>query len=257
MRLAIYQSDLTDQTPAQRLDRLADVATQADADLLLCPELFLSGYAIGDALQHRAEPRDGASATRVANIARATGTAIAYGYPEATEAATYNAVQCIGPNGISLANHRKTVLPPGFEADHFTPGQGLALFDLYGIRFALLICYEVEFPEATRAAALAGAQVLLVPTALGSRWPVVAHRVLPARAFENGVYIAYANHAGHEGGIHYLGASCIVAPDGTDAARAGDRDQIISADLDMTQVTAMQSRLPYLKDRDQLLNRLK
>lgn len=255
MRLAIYQCDLTGRTPAQRLDRLAEIAAQTDADLLLCPELFLSGYGVGDALPRRAEPANGVSATRIAQIAQATRTAIVYGYPEA-DGQFYNAAQCIDANGAHLANHRKTVLPPGFEPDHFTPGHGLTLFTLHGIRFALLICYEAEFPEATRAAALAGAQVILAPTALGEKWPVVAYQVIPTRAFENGVYVAYANHAGHEGGIDYLGASCIVAPDGTDACRATDKDEVIVAELDIARVVACQKRLPYLSDRATLLHSL-
>jgi len=71
---------------------------------------------------------------------------------------------------------------------------------------------------------------------------------MPTRAFENGVWLMCANHAGAERGIRYPGASCIVAPDGIDAARAGAAQQIISASIDITGVTAAQNRLPYLKD---------
>ena len=89
----------------------------------------------------------------------------------------------------------------------------------YSLRIALLICYEIEFPEAARNAALNGADLILAPTALGAQWGVVAHKLVPTRAFENGIFIAYANHAGREGEIEYLGESCIVDPMGNDLAR--------------------------------------
>ena len=88
-----------------------------------------------------------------------------------------------------------------------------------------------------------------MPTALASQWEVVAHRVIPARAFENGVYVCYANHCGHENGIDYLGASCIVGPDGKDLARAGAGEQLLFARLERNRVAAARQRLPYHVDR--------
>ena len=150
-----------------------------------------------------------------------------------------------------LANHRKTLLPPGFEPRLLhDPGDKPTLFDLDGIRCAILICYEAEYPESVRArAAEAGAQVDHRTDRPGrGNWPTVAWQMMPTRAFENGVWLLYANHAGTENSSNYLGASCIVAPDGTDGARAGSGEELICADLDMTSVTAMQARLPYLRD---------
>ena len=96
-----------------------------------------------------------------------------------------------------------------------------ALVDLDGWRLGLLICYDVEFPENARALALAGADLIAAPTANMDPYEVVATTLVPARAYENQVYFAYANYCGHEGEISYCGQSCVVAPDGTDAARAG------------------------------------
>ena len=256
MRVAIYQCDLAGAAPDARLTRLAEVAAEADADLLLCPELFLSGYDIGDDLHRFSEAAEGPSAARISQIAKTTGTAIVFGFPESAGGVTYNAAQCIDATGTAVAMHRKTILPPGFEAAYFTEGRGLTLVTLNGITFGVLICYEAEFPEAVRACAMAGAQAVLVPTALGRGWPIVAHKVIPARAFENGIYVLYANHAGHEGGINYLGASCIVGPDGADIARASSGDQVIAAQLDPSRVRAAQDRLPYLADLAKLNDRL-
>jgi predicted amidohydrolase len=248
MRLAIFQCDTAGLTPKQRLLRLKKAATEADAGLLLCPELFMSGYAIVADIQRFAEPADGRFASEAARIARDTGTALVYGYPELAEGEMYNAALVIDADGDCLANHRKLAIPPGLETGLFSNGSGLTLFDIGAIKFAVLICYDAEFPEAVRAAAQAGAQVILVPTALKEQWGVVAERVIPARAFENGVYLLYANHAGSEGAISYLGGSCIVAPDGKDIQRADKAETVISASVDLTCVDIAQQSLPYLND---------
>ena len=94
--------------------------------------------------------------------------------------------------------------------------------------------------------------MVLVPTALSSQWGVVAHKVIPTRAFENGVFVCYANQAGNEHGLEYLGASCIAGPDGTELQRAGSESEFLRATLKQTQVTAAQVKLPYLKDMRRL-----
>jgi len=257
MKVAVFQCDLAGADTETRLARLHHVMQQAQADLLLCPELFMSGYHVGDRIPHLAEGQDGPFARRVAEIARTTGTAVAYGYPEAAEGRIYNSALCIGRDGETLANHRKLVIPPGPEVAHFTAGDGLTLFDLDGIRMALLICYDIEFPEAARAVSAAGAEVILAPTALAAQWSVVAERVIPARAFENGSHIVYANHAGTESGLEYAGSSVILDPIGGDQARAGTTDTVITAILDRDQVHHARARLPYLRDVADLRDRLR
>jgi predicted amidohydrolase len=252
MRAGVFQCAGGGLTPDQRLERLAAALDGTELDLVVCPELFMSGYDVGDAIAALAEPRGGPFARQVAELARQTGMAIVYGYPERDGQVIYNSAACIDASGHVVANHRKLVLPPGFETTYFAPGAGLTLFDLAGVRCGLLICYDAEHPETVRAAAEAGAQVVIVPTALVQQWGTVALQLMPTRAFENGVWLLYANHAGSENNSRYLGASCIVAPDGKDAARAGAQEELIVADLDMARVAAMQARLPYLRDVKQL-----
>jgi predicted amidohydrolase len=120
------------------------------------------------------------------------------------------------------ANHRKLQLPSDYERENFMRGGRLTLLDLAGWKAALLVCYDVEFPEAVRACALGGAELVVVPTALRDRWGFVANTMIPTRAFENGVFLLYANYAGSEGDWNYLGASCAIGPDGSEIARAGE-----------------------------------
>jgi len=256
MHVAVFQSCTAGLTPADRLELLDDRLADADTGLLVCPELFMSGYAIGQNIRAYAEPADGAFAAGIAQLARKHATAVVYGYPEVCGDSIFNTAQCIDASGQRIANHRKLVLPPGFEADYFTTGNGLTLFELDSMRFSLVICYDAEFPETVRAAANAGTQAIVVPTATGAQWGVVANRVMPARAFENGIYVLYANHAGKEGDLDYLGASCIIGPDGNDLARATDTEALISAEINQSHVKAAQTRLPYLRDLHKLRPRL-
>lgn len=222
------------------------------ADLLVLPELFLTGYNIGDQVARWAEPCGGTMAQRIAGLAQRFGLAIHFGYAEQDGDQIYNAAACYGADGSLLGHHRKLLLPPGFEADHFVQGQDCQLFSLKGFRIATLICYDAEFPETFRHVAGRGADLVLVPTALAAQWGVVAHRVMPTRAFESGVFLCYANHAGQEADLSYLGASCLIAPDGSELARAGDAPQVLHACLELAQVDKARQRLPYLEDRKQL-----
>ena len=254
LNLAVVQSPGNPDSTEARLDWLAATLRDpaiAETDLLLLPELFTSGYNMGAAVTDRAEPRDGPSSRHIAALAARHDLAIAYGYPERTPEGIYNAAQCIGPDG-PLTHHRKLAIPPGREQGHFLPGKGTALFGWRGVRIALLICYDIEFTEPARHVAGQGAELILVPTALSAEWPVVARSLIPTRAIENGAFIAYANHAGTEGDLTYLGESTVTGPDGRDLARAGAEPQVLTVRIDPEKVAAARARLPYLQDRHRL-----
>ncbi|MCB1884471.1 MAG: carbon-nitrogen hydrolase family protein [Geminicoccaceae bacterium] len=254
-RLAVAQPPGGLNGPGERLRWLADGLpglAERRVDLLLLPELFMTGYNIGDAVEAWSEPAGGPTAAAVRALARRHGVAIHYGFAERAGGRVYNAAQCFGPDGGRLGGHRKLVLPPGFETGRFARGEGCGLFRLNGVTFATLICYDVEFPETVRHVAGRGAQVVLAPTALAAAWGWVARVLIPARAYENGVFLAYANHAGTENGLAYLGESFVAAPDGEELARATAEPGIVFADLDVGRVSRAQTRLPYLVDRERL-----
>jgi 5-aminopentanamidase len=258
MQAGVFQCAGGGLTQAGRLDQLDVALAGQNLDLVVCPELFTSGYNVGEDLTRLAVPVGGDLFGKMSALAVKHKTAIAFGYPERSDEAIYNSAACINAAGEIVANQRKLSLPPGSEASYFTPGDSLDLFDLGGLRCCILICYDAEHPETVRAAAEAGAQLIIVPTALVDAWPTVTWQMMPTRAFENGVWLIYANHAGQENGMNYLGASCIVAPDGTDAARAGDKQELIQAEIDVASVATAQARLPYLdtvKDLRPILNK--
>lgn len=253
LNVAVAQSPGALDGPEERLAWLSGAVeglSDQAIDLLVLPELFLCGYNIGDAIGGRAQSPDGPAFRKIGRLARESGVAIAFGYAEKTRGRIYNSAACVAKDGSVIGAHRKLLLPPGFESDRFGRGSDCSLFRLGAFKIAFLICYDAEFPEAFRRVGVA--DLVLVPTALAAQWSVVAQRVIPARAFENGVFVCYANHCGMENGLEYLGSSCIVAPDGTDMARADNGEALISARLQRSRVGQARQRLPYHADRMKL-----
>jgi 5-aminopentanamidase len=255
MRIAVFQGPEEGGAPARNLERLEQAARRAAVDgvrLLIAPEMFLTGYDIGPAAVARlAEPVDGPSASAAAEIARRAGVALLYGYPErGADGRVYNAALLLDRDGRRLANHRKTHLFGDLDRDAFAPGQGEpTVAELDGTRLGILICYDVEFPENVRLLALQGVELLAVPTANMVPYAFVCRSLVPVRAYENHLFLAYANRCGREGGLEYLGLSCIVGPDGQDLARAGDGEELIAAELDLALLRDRPPLNPYLADR--------
>jgi 5-aminopentanamidase len=219
LALALWQT-LHPSSSAEALQRLDAACAQAQAqgaDLLVTPEMFLTGYAIGaERVAALAEPADGPLAQAVAGIAQRHGIAIVYGYPEKNPGGKpFNAAQVVAADGTRLMNYRKTHLFGDMDRTQFSAGDVASqVFEWRGWRLGLLICYDVEFPETVRGLALQGADAVLVPTANMEPFDEVQRVLLPARGLENRLYLAYANACGAEGDLVYNGLSTVVGPDG-------------------------------------------
>jgi 5-aminopentanamidase len=256
MRIAVFQGPAQSQEVAGNLAVLAaqaGAAAREGARLLVCPEMFLTGYAIGrEAAERLAEPADGPSAAAAARIATANRIALAYGYPEHDPGGrgVFNAALLIASDGRPLLNYRKSHLFGGLDRAMFRAGEDpLEPVELGGFRVGMLICYDVEFPENVRRWALAGADLVLVPTALMEPYDFVARSLVAARAYENQLFVAYANRCDREGDLVYIGRSCIVAPTGHDLGRAGSGEELIVADLDRVATAHSRKINTYLADR--------
>jgi len=238
MKIALWQTSGYPRDVAANLAALeerAHAAALGGAALLLCPECWLCGYNIGDDARRLAEERAGPSAQRIAAIARRHGVAIAYGYAELERASgrVYNAAQVIAADGQPLAHYRKTHLWDAYERSVYQPGGSFAApFRFGAFCVGLLICYDVEFPESARALMLAGADLLLVPTALSDEFACIVDFLVPARAVENQIFIAYCNHCGEEDGVRFLGGSRVCGVDGRVLAAAGKGEALLLTELD-------------------------
>lgn len=237
LTLALWQCPYVTNTAEAlaRLDTNALEARRLGAELLVCPEMSLTGYQIGvQAVAALAEPADGPLAQAVAAIAQRHHIAIVYGYPEHNpQGKPCNAVQFICADGERLANYRKTHLFGDIDRAQFSHGpQAPTVFDWRGWRLGLLVCYDIEFPEPARGLALQGVDAVLVPTANMIDFDEVQRELLPARALENRVYLAYANACGQEGGTTYGGLSTVCGPMGSVLSQAGRDAELLLATLD-------------------------
>jgi predicted amidohydrolase len=232
----------------ERLDAACAAAAARGAAVLVTPEMFTSGYAISRAeVERLAQEPGGPTDAAVAEIARRHGLAIGYGHPErAPGGHAYNAATLVGADGVVRGHHRKVHMFGDVDREQFTPSPAPpAAFDFDDARVGMLICYDVEFPEAVRRLAADGARTVLVPTANMTGCEQVQELLVRARACENGCSIVYANYCGADDVFAYNGLSVICGPRGEVLAQAGPADEeLLIADLPDAPTAT-----PYLADR--------
>jgi predicted amidohydrolase len=252
MKLAIYQCAGSFLDVSANLDLLAQTAANASAqgaDFLVLPELFLSGYNVGDDIHTVAESQDGQAIARACQIAKEYKISLLFGYIEQADQQFYNAAALINETGTLVGNYRKTHLFGPEEQRLFHPGDRWVVQEVAGIRVGVLICYDVEFPEAVRTLALQGAQLIAVPTAIMPPFFPVPSLVVPCRAFENQVFVAYVNRVGNERDLSYFGLSCVVDPAGKDLIRMGVEESLQLVEIDTRAIAPEQMGYDYLKER--------
>jgi predicted amidohydrolase len=186
----------------------------------------------------------------VARIAAEHGLAVVFGQPQRVGPGVANSVQVVDRDGSLLAGYCKAHLYGELDRGSFVAGDvGVVQFRLDGVVVGLLICYDVEFPEAVRAHALAGTELLLVPTGLMDPFGHVSTVLVPARAYESQLFVAYVNRTGREGEWVYCGSSCLIAPDGTEIVRAGRGEELLVADVDPASLVESRRVNTHLEDR--------
>lgn len=231
MKLGLYQcpspaGDLA--AGLARVDQALAQAAQAGVDMLTLPEMFLPGYNADPAPQPEEWPQ--VRADLAALVAR-HGIGLTIGLADYQDAGIGNAAFVFGRGGDVLAVYHKVQLFGLREKALYVPGDRLVCFEFEGVTFGLLVCYDVEFPEHTRALARAGAQALLVPTANMMPFVNVNEVTVPARALESALTVVYANYSGVEGDLTYTGRSLIAGPDGRALAAIGEGTGLIVAEL--------------------------
>lgn len=242
------------QDNLDRLSRYAQEAAAAGVEILVTPELFATGYA--PAL---VSERDGQRIReQLSEIAARAAITLVASTVEHREGRRHISASMFGSTGDELTRYRKAYLYGQEEQAHFEPGDGaIDVISVAGLQVALSICYDIEFPETARAAAKRGADVLLVPTAVpytgdlrGERGHVynagsISTLMVPCRSLENGIYIAYANHAGPD----FTGQSCITSPYGNILALGSSAsDELLVTEAFASEVRRARTVNTYLDD---------
>ncbi|WP_037471002.1 carbon-nitrogen hydrolase family protein [Sinorhizobium fredii] len=234
-----------------RVEGAAAEAAAAGATLLVTPELGINGYGAGDDIPALAEPSNGPIVEALQRMSRDSGIAIIAGFAEREGAAVYNSAVHVDGD-VEPTVYRKSHLYGDYERSLFMPAEpSTRLFEHRGVACGMLICYDVEFPENVRRLASAGADAVLVPTALPAGWSgtFITDHMIQTRAFENQVFVAYVNHCGSDAMFSFAGLSCIASPDGQVMAKANSADEtLIFADIDPATFAISRAENTYLKD---------
>ncbi|MEO0078588.1 MAG: nitrilase-related carbon-nitrogen hydrolase, partial [candidate division WOR-3 bacterium] len=218
MRIGFFQFEPARHNKEANLTRINAALTQAEADLLVLPELCTTGYLFSGRaeLAALAEPvPDGPTCQNMVRLARKRQLTIVWGMPESANGLVYNAAVMATPNG-DVHHYRKAHLFLD-EKDLFEPGNlGFPVFPIKDVPVGMLVCFDHFYPEAARLLALAGALVVCHPSNLVLD---SAQKTTVARAIENRIFWVLANRVGAEEQgnrrLVFTGRSQVVAPDGT------------------------------------------
>jgi N-carbamoylputrescine amidase len=179
-------------------------------------------------------------------------------------AARANTALAIDADGRILGRYRKMHIPDDplyYEKFYFTPGDtGFRSFAMRDARAGMLVCWDQWFPEAARLTALAGAQILFYPTAIGWQFDESAEvdraqhdaweTAQRAHAISNGVFVVATNRVGCEGAIRFWGQSFVADPFGRVLARASaDDEEVLVVDCDLAEIERVRRLWPFLRDR--------
>jgi N-carbamoylputrescine amidase len=262
-----------DGSPADNLAKTLDLIAQAarrGAHVVALPELFICRYFCqqpDDASAFElAEEIPGPTTQLLSDAARRHGIVLIGGslFEKTREGRYYNTAPVFGPDGGLLGTYRKTHIPEDIlyhEQHYFAPGNtGVRVFDTPFGKIAVLICYDQWYPEAARLASLAGAELIVYPTAIGDidenvetnitgNWQQLWRNVQIGHAGANSVFVAALNRVGREDAITFWGGSFIADPSSQVLIEGGVGEQIVLAECDFDRVRGLQEAWRFLKNR--------
>lgn len=221
-------------------------ASAKGAQVVVFPELAVTGYGAREALE---AIETGDNHREWQSACEEFGVVIVLGLAQRIAGKLVNAASILRP-GHNPVTYSKRCLYGPYENEVFVSGNEAApVVEIGGLKVGVLICFDVEFPELVRDLALRGADAVLVPTALpktpSSRF--IAKHMIRVRAFENQLFVVYANHCGADARFAYEGMTQIVAPDGAVLAGADAQSpSVVIGDLNPSVYVACAQDNPYL-----------
>jgi len=249
----------------RRTAELVREAAGKGATLICLQELCCMRYPA----QHRkkdasslAEGLDGRTVTAFAALAKGLGVGIIVPLYEKAKIKLFNTAAVIDSEGKIMGSYRKVHIPYDpcyYEKDYFAEGDaGFQIFEMGGVKFSVLICYDQWFPEAARAVTLKGAELIFYPTAIGNiidgapdedDWHDSWKTIQRSHAIANGTHVAAVNRVGKEGSLHFWGGSFICDSFGRVLAEAGDKEGILVATLELSKNKAVRDGWGFLRNR--------
>jgi agmatine deiminase len=266
--IALIQTSVSedlDLNLKRTMEKVKEAASQG-AQIVCLQELFRTRYFPqwdGKDAAALAESIPGPSTQVLSALAKDLQIVIIVPIFERDEGGFYNSVAVIDADGSLLPTYRKVHIPHDplfYEKSYFTPGEEIRVYDTRYAKFAALICYDQWFPEAARVAALAGAQIIFYPTAIGwikgeedpeeGDWHDAWETVQRGHAIANSIYVAAANRVGPEGDLVFWGSSFICDPFGKILARASSSaEETLVVELDLAMNGAVREGWGFFRNR--------
>ena len=269
VRLGLVQRSAGPDPEENLKKTIASIARAAKqgAQIIALQELFRSRYfpqTEDNRFFDLAEPVPGPTTQALSEIARKHKIVIVASlFEKRAEGLYHNTAALLDCEGTLLGKYRKMHIPddPGYyEKFYFTPGDlGFKSFTTPYGRVGVLVCWDQWFPEAARLTALSGAEIIFYPTAIGwldrepakvretqrSAWETIQR----SHAVANGVFVAAVNRVGEEGKIRFWGNSFVSDPFGKVLGKAGEKEEILVVECDLSEIAKIRQGWPFLRDR--------
>ena len=259
MKITCIQMDMQFCAPEENFRKAAELMEKAmenAPDVLVLPELWNTGFFPQDNLPTLCDREGERVKKEFGAFAKSHNVNIVAGsVADLRHGKVYNTCYVFDRSGACIASYDKTHLfSPMGDDRYFTPGDRLCRFCLDGADCGVIICYDLRFPELTRA--MAPLDILFLP----AQWPDarISHlqTLCAARAIENQMFLVCCNSCGHAGDTTFGGCSAIIDPLGNVLAQAGTEETEISVKTDLSQLTNIRNSINVFADRRPELYRM-
>ncbi|MBD2869715.1 carbon-nitrogen family hydrolase [Paenibacillus arenilitoris] len=256
LRLALLQMQIEAGNVEANYAKLESMLEEAASgekkpDVILFPEMWNTGYALTE-IERIADRQGERTKALLSAFAKKHGVHIIGGsVAELREdGKVYNTIYAFDREGKVVSDYSKIHLFRLMEEEKYlAAGDKPGKLELEGAGAGMMICYDIRFPELARKLALEGAKLLFVP----AEWPNPRlhhwRTLLTARAIENQMFVVACNRTGTSGDTSFFGHSLVLDPWGETIAEAGEEETIVYADIDLSLVDAVRTKIPVFEDR--------
>jgi (R)-amidase len=250
LKVILAQISIVDAETASNLARVLSVIESVGrgADLVVFPETTLSGFPKADEASEIGLTLESAPIMQIGRAARRMRTAVAFGFVELVAGTLYNTALLLDKTGSIRLRYRKTHLWPYTDVGIFAPGNSFFACDIDGLRIGLLICYDVEFPETSRALAQMNVDLIVVLDGNMAPYGPVHRRAVVMRAIENQCFAVLVNRVGSSALWEFQGDSLAVSPLGEIIAELGQAEETFAVEVSRSRVFEARKSYDYRRD---------
>lgn len=254
MKISVIQMNMLSGETRYNYSHARELLTEAvktSPDVVILPETWNTGFFPKENLSEYADTNGEKAKELLSSISREYKVSIIGGsVTEKRADGIYNTCFIYNDKGENIDSYSKTHLfSPMGENEFYKAGDKICVFEICGVKAAVIICYDLRFPELSRRLALSGANLLFVP----SQWPEERlsqmEILLKGRAVENQMFVISANSCGTFSDTVYGGNSLFIDPLGNVLARAGAKEEILTVDIDISRVKNIRSSINIFSDR--------